>query len=450
MLGSNRMQYVDFTITVKDEKSLSIQYADHRGPRDREGKLIPNPLAQFIIRRMNEWVNLGLLIKETANRDALDPADLKAIGLSLYNILFGDPEVEMRFRDLYEDLSSDREARRCPEDSRMRLRLVFGQGAARLGELPWELLYIPHKSTDENGLPNGRFFGELGDLILTRYSPSPSGADQSFDIGEQPLNILLAIYTDFPQMNKIRTEEIELVRNQMRLIPGAKILEDVRNLSYDEFKDRLTQGQPHIVHFIGHGDAGKITLAYSKDDEDFNSKDPTGQNQVRWVTSQEFRRLFDYTPKPRLVFLQACNGSANPTNSLSCAQELIQAGIPAVIAMQHSIRASDATNFATTFYQNIAKGADVDEAVRAGRYKLGGASYNHPRFGTPVVYLRTEDKLVSLKKLAEKSELARTQPTPPAARGSGAGPAAPPTTAVTPVAEKPSEQVSQFERTGQA
>ena len=349
------MAYFDFTITVKDENSVVIQYTDHRGPREREGKLLPDPLAQFTVRRMNDWINFGLLIKETANRDALNPDDLKAIGLNLYNILFGDPEVEMRFRDLYEDLSSDREAQRCSEDSRMRLRLVFLPAAADLATLPWELLFIPRKNGNPNDLQNGFFFGETGDLILTRYSPLPAGAEQHFDIGEQPLKVMLAVYTGFPQMNVIRTEEVELVRAQIGSIPGAKMLPDARNLSYTEFKQRLAADKPHILHFIGHGNAGQITLTYAQDDKEFDMKRPD-ELQVRWLSAPEFRRLFDYPGKPRLVFLQACNGSANPINSLSCAQELIQNGIPAVIAMQHSIRASDAASFAAAFYDNFGQG----------------------------------------------------------------------------------------------
>jgi hypothetical protein len=443
------MPSIDFTIIVGDESNVSIKYTDSRGPRERKGKLIPDPIAQFTVRRMNEWINFGLLINQTGGRDALNPDDLKAIGLNLYRILLSDPEVEMRFRDLYDDLSSDRASERVSADCRMRLKLVFQEAAARLGELPWELLFIPDQSIGETGpdkiLPSGFFFGEREDLILTRYSP-PAGAEQHFEIGDQPLKVLLAIYTGFPGMNVIRTEEIQIVKKQMENIPGATILTDARNLSFRKLKDRLSKEKPHIVHFIGHGDAGQITLALGEGDEGFKGG---SEPEVCWLKADAFRRLFDYVGKPRLVFLQACNGSASPTNSLSCAQELIQYGIPAVIAMQHSIRAIDAVNFAAVFYQNLAKGADIDESVRAGRHELGDPSYNHPRFGTPVVCLRTEDRLVNLKSIAKQEESRReeTVAAPSAPTTAVAAPAAITTAPVTaPVAERPIEPSSQFQR----
>jgi len=448
---SEPMPYVDFTISVEDEKSIAIDYVDSRGSRRRAGRLIPDPVAQFTIRRMNEWINFGLLISQTTNRDALDPDDLKAIGLNLYRILFSDPEVEMRFRDLYDDLSSDRANEKVSADCRMRLRLVFKEDARRLGELPWELLFIPDRSISEKvgdqSLPSGFFFGEREDLILTRYSPPAAGAEQRFDIGEQSLRILLAVYTGFPEMNVIRPEEIEIVRSQMKTIPRATILPDARNLSYSELKNRLSTEKPHILHFIGHGDAGQITLAYGENDDTERLKTRTSSGpQVRWLSAPEFRRLFDYPGKPRVVFLQACNGSASPTNSLSCAQELIQAGVPAVIAMQHSIRAIDAARFAAVFYQKLARGADVDEAVRAGRHELGDPSYNHPRFGTPVIYLRTEDRLVNLQIPADQPEPRGTEAVMPPS--SGPSVAVPATITSVPVAaEKPTEPGAKFQRT---
>ena len=64
------------------------------------------------------------------------------------------------------------------------------------------------------------------------------------------------------------------------------------------------------------------------------------------------------------------------------------------------------------------------------------ASYNHPRFGTPVVYLRTEDKLVNLKSLVEPKQPARTETGAATHRTPIANLAVPASAAAAPLPEK--------------
>jgi hypothetical protein len=114
--------------------------------------------------------------------------------------------------------------------------------------------------------------------------------------------------------------------------------------------------------------------------------------------------------------------------------------------MQYSIRAYDAANFARMFYENLAKGADVDEAVRAGRHALGDPEYNHPRFGTPVIYLRTEERL--FKEISTKQAVAPSvEPVTTPAPSSRPAAAVPSAVATAPAAERPSEPNSQLQRT---
>jgi hypothetical protein len=132
----------------------------------------------------------------------------------------------------------------------------------------------------------------------------------------------------------------------------------------------------------------------------FNKK--TGapiKNPVKWITSQDIVGLLPFgDDKPRLVFLQVCKGAAPGTleSFKSTASELVYADIPAVVAMQYSISNDDARLFAKTFYSCIAAGEKIDEAVKAGRIALGQQwpAWQHPRFGTPVVYLQSNKAIV--------------------------------------------------------
>ena len=94
----------------------------------------------------------------------------------------------------------------------------------------------------------------------------------------------------------------------------------------------------------------------------------------------------------RLVFLNACKTAATSARAASIrspgvATSLIQAGVPAVVAMQFPISDKAAVTFSETFYQSIAKGDPVDVAMAEGRKKL----WHLEEWATPVLFLRSKD-----------------------------------------------------------
>jgi hypothetical protein len=134
--------------------------------------------------------------------------------------------------------------------------------------------------------------------------------------------------------------------------------------------------QPHVLHFIGHGESDKgLALV-----------DDTGR--VEWCSAELISRLFtDWFP--RLILLQACEGAMKDPapGFISLADHLIQRGIPAVVAMQSSIMNAHATSFATGFYKALRDGKDVDEAVQEGRWTIWNkVRGSEPSFGTPVLF----------------------------------------------------------------
>ncbi len=64
--------------------------------------------------------------------------------------------------------------------------------------------------------------------------------------------------------------------------------------------------------------------------------------------------------------------------------------------MQYPIAAVDADSFRDKFYESLGKGKSVCDAVMLGREELGNISpiYGHPRFATPVIYVRGEDHIL--------------------------------------------------------
>jgi hypothetical protein len=389
-------KYYDCTITIADLEKITIQYIDEGEKTKLPGKLSSDQFAFLTVDRLNYWVNYALRTQETRPTEKLyDISDLKVIGLNLYSILFFDENIRNGFRKAYRDFDTDyRKAKnQNPKEDpplRMRLKLVFMKPAESLGRLPWEFLFVPG---EDNDIDTGFFFsGQKTELILTRFVPA---IDEIYEPQQEELKILLAVSRAKVGGVGIDEKETDALIQQIKGIPHAK-LTVLTDPTYDQLMESIeTSVRPHILHYIGHGKPGGLAIFKAPTEDDYDIDE--GGAQVRWLTSEQFRYLFNNF-KPRLVFLHGCKGAA--ADSLegfsSTARELVYAEIPAVVAMQYNISNMDAGKFARTFYEELGKGSEIDEAVKAGRIELGKSfpPWEHPRFGTPVVYLQTEKAIV--------------------------------------------------------
>jgi hypothetical protein len=97
----------------------------------------------------------------------------------------------------------------------------------------------------------------------------------------------------------------------------------------------------------------------------------------------------------RLVFLNACQTGRTPERSEvppfgGVAASLIRQGVPAVVGNQFSVGDDAAISFASTFYERIAQGHPVDEAVASARKILFDETMPL-QWATPVLYMRSTD-----------------------------------------------------------
>lgn len=367
-----------------------------------------DPVAVQCVERLHYWLNYSLerLNISFGQDKPCELTDLRTIGLLLHNMLFNDQELK-KIKDLfttaYEDFVRDYEAASAAvshPNLRLRLHLNMDKAAPEIAALPWELLFIP----GEDDINNGFFFsGEKAELILTRYSPNVA-LEQRL----KPEDVALRILVIFS--NPIDTAQMDPkeVKQLLDLFEGLRTTNRVettiaQNVGYTTLGTLISKVKPHVVHYIGHGDAGKLVLCKerSEPDYDLERKDKL---QPRWVSGDQFKSLFNQH-KPRLVFLNACKGAATPRfneglNSLrglnSVAKDLVTALIPAVVAMQYNISNGDAVDFAREFYARLGAGDSIDEAVKSGRIVLSGIwpGREHPRFCTPVLYLLCQNAIV--------------------------------------------------------
>jgi hypothetical protein len=145
----------------------------------------------------------------------------------------------------------------------------------------------------------------------------------------------------------------------------------------DEVGDSYERFKPHILHFIGHGDAPKDERPRLR----FDLSRTTTPKLWRWTDDEIGAFLKNAKWKARVVFMNACRsadastGSDDPVMSQSIADVFLRSGVQAVVAMQGDIRGGLAAVLAEVFYLRLAAGDPIDVALAAARYVVGSVEH---------------------------------------------------------------------------
>jgi hypothetical protein len=320
---------------------------------------------------------IGLFDELARERRLIRREEFELFGALLWRSLV-PTEVELLF---------ERELKQALErDVRLRLQLQFREPAADLGGLPWEFAFRPSTQTRP-----GMFLATSRDLILSRYLPlaTPRG---SLAPEQPPLRLLVALSKPTDLGPVMASDTLEAIKQFARDRPVEVI--ELPTASLDALRDALSEHQPHVLHFIGHGRFraqqrhGEIALL---------AKD----GSARWLDDERFAEMFEQSQAmPRLLFLHLCEGGASDYKAdfAGLAPQLVRHGAQAVVAMQYPITNRTAIDFSSAFYKEIACGAPVDDAVQSGRFALsldGSEGSDQLRaFGAPVLYMRSRNGLL--------------------------------------------------------
>lgn len=312
--------------------------------------------------------------REMLTGDMPDPGHLNVtpqqVGQRLYEALF-----QGEIRDL---LVRSHEQAHTLAGLRLRLHL---NDTAELALLPWEYLYDAKEA---------RFLALTARLSIVRYL-ALGEPPQALQV-DPPLRVLVVLANPadiFPQLDV----EAEWQQLQTVLAPlvDQGIIELVRlpRPTRNALADHLEQYPVHVLHFVGHGNhdaasgEGGLYLVNEAGAADFV---PASVLQVLLADTRDRRNAL------RLAFLNGCltGRSAQVDPFAGTAQQLVQHGVPAVIAMQYSVTDGAATELAHRFYRALARSYPVDAALaqaRKGIYIQG----NYLEWGTPVLFLRAPD-----------------------------------------------------------
>lgn len=267
------------------------------------------------------------------------------------------------------------------------------EAATELLRLPWELLHDGQAFLFQGARP----------VRVRRRLPNTQVLD--VPVVAPPIRILLVSarpeddacgYIDH------RASALPLVA-AMEALPGLVALKVLNPPTLPALREELERarsaGQPyHVVHFDGHGvynprvglgglcfehpsDVGKLVerrhvTVYTTDSVEHG----TGIGSLL----REHR-----VP---LVFLEACQTAQADKASESLASELLKVGVASVVAMTHSVLVETAQRFVGAFYQALAQGKRVGDAMLAGQRRLKDDTGRGAIFGSGE--LRLEDWFV--------------------------------------------------------
>lgn len=359
-----------------------------------------------------QWmVEQGLLIEDRSSFPVPQKL-LSHIGSALFQTLF--PAGSKTEKVLTAALSRVRDDR-----THLHIRFSFPADASKYARIPdylWELLH------------NGERF--LGQDVATfsRYIESTDPAP-TLPTTEK-INVLLVssgAYDTNNHLEELPPDERKAIIEGLRTAEAKSETQIqlivLENSTLDGLRKYLENNRgdasPHVLHFDGHGFFGRrceqCKRAYLPDKTQCENpsckqaplSDVQGylvfkhdERQADYISATEFGELFrkaslsDSSGQVQgvtVAVLSACKsgmslGSESVFNGI--AQNLIGNGVPAVLAMQYSVRVDAAKAFAEHFYESLCQKDSLARAVSLGRAAMGSESNQWYR---PVLYLRWRD-----------------------------------------------------------
>jgi hypothetical protein len=304
---------------------------------------------------------------------------IKSLGKQLFNFLF-DGAIGECYRTVLDNANR--------EGQSVRLNLQIEDSARFLASAPWESLYDPRLRAFLATRLDLQFMRTVGTGTATIHKP------RSLHI----LGMIAAPATyNGRSLNVVGGKERDGIvgaiqplertgRGKLHWTQGGSLRDLQRGLRMRRSNVVATATEPWAVfHFIGHGDFD------SERNLGFLLLEGDGVSIGKECYADVLASALKQPLGPQLVVLNACNGALSASGDIfnSTAAMLALSGIPAVVAMQFPVTDKTATEFAAKFYDELADGVSIQEALVNTRLHLRVNSC--AEWVTPVLYLSGDD-----------------------------------------------------------
>lgn len=363
---------VELNLRFPDPEHVIVRFDD----RETESLPFSNPITA------QDREDLRWYVEVYATHALGDPDDKEAgrikvrlpvLGKALFDAVFGQREAQRLFND-FQDATGD-----------TRLLTVSADHPAILG-LPWELLH-------DSSAPDGTFLFHEKLSIRRRYAGANKGRSPFKIQTKDHLHLLMVVSRPEDAGFIDPRSDAEAVMDAIdKHAPGRISVEFLRPATLDALLNRLEDEQLpaiDILHFDGHGvfdKSGGIlknAKAASAEHGSFREADAGGAPNTGYLLFEDQHRKSAllsaatlgqnlHRKEVGLVILSACQSAAHGDGDEplgSVAARLTAAGIPAVLAMSHSVLVQTTQALFGEFYQELAKGRSLGLALdKARRY----------------------------------------------------------------------------------
>ena len=361
-------EYTNFDITISGDETPFAVLASYRGLSGA------STFGQDALSSV--WV--GFLARLGDQYQTQGEELLAEIGSRLYSGLIRD-----QVRDLWAQARAD-----VDDGGRLRLRLILHPPA--VAALPWETLHDPRRNQSFAADTN---ISLVRTQNLVSYVARPRALEAAL-----PLKVLLVTVDsgmpDVPAQHRndqvepghglAAHVESEQIRSAIDKLPSDRVILDHLDgrVAIQQIQERLLATRPDILHYIGHGNEDGLLL-WSDD-------------APALVSPATLRTVLQQAESVKLVFLNAClAGRVDSTRPFAgIAHQLLQSGLPAVIAMRYEILDRSAVHFAAGVYQALVSGqgrGHIDAAVSIARNSLYISDPTRVDYATPILWLNSED-----------------------------------------------------------
>jgi hypothetical protein len=365
---------VNFDVTIQGEQPPYLVHAAYRG-HTATGEFGEESTQEI-------WRGHQRSLEQSAY--VPNAAGIVAAGSRLYQAL-----LRGHVRDLWIAARADLEQARV-DGLRLRLALHPPTVAA----LPWESLYDPDRNTP---------FAAGAGIPLVRVEPLYAYVGPARRLRVTlPAKVLVAVPDD-PD-NLIDPErEIAGIRQVVQEVGSAYLtVHELRGrFSVVQLRAKLHELRADALHFVGHGTAEGLQF-WQRD-------------RPVVAPAASLRAMAARVRSVKFALLNTClAGRGVRLDSFSSVgAQLLQAGLPAVIAMQLPIRDDAAIDFAHFFYAELLRGdcpGAIDLAVDAARGNLYELNPGDFSYGTPMLWLNAEDGRVLVPNGGSSSVVHETAP----------------------------------------
>lgn len=284
---------------------------------------------------------------------------------------FGGDLFELIFKDTARDVLRAALAQARRENLGLRVLLQL-DGARLLRNVPWELLW-----------DSPRFISTSAYTPVLRYVDIPS---RPLPLALTPPLRILGMVSSPADMPALDAEnEREHLVDACRSLTDRGLLQIdwVEQATLGGLLKRLNEGDYHIFHFIGHGD-------FDEEAEDGVLLFEGRAGRSHRVTGVDLATILADQHTLRLAVINACEGARVALDSNGVAANLMQYGLPAVIAMQFEISDEAAIAFASHFYGSVARNRPIDEALADARRGMFADGHGL-EWATPVLFTSIAD-----------------------------------------------------------